>query len=71
MEMHMADETKFFKYDKRENLILCSQVPDCTSLQPSLKKYIVKMMLMMNDASLQWMMCFHHQAVTKIDLKAG
>lgn len=53
MEMHMADETKFFKFDKRENLILCSQVPDCTSLQPSLKKYIVKMMLMMNDASLQ------------------
>ena len=53
MEMHMADETKFFKYDKRENLILCSQVLDCTSLQPSLKKYIVKMMLMMNDASLQ------------------
>ena len=53
MEMHMADETKFFKYDKRENLILCSQVPDCTSLQPSLKKYIVKMRMMMNDASLQ------------------
>lgn len=52
-EMHMADEIKFFKYEKRENLILCLQIPDCTSLQPSLKKYIVKMMLMMNYASLQ------------------